>query len=120
MLDVPPDIHRRLSAGAQRGKIHLEGTEMPDEKDEESPLDFPMSLGALGDMPMWICPNGEGDADLILLRPPTRGMIESMVPLAEATINADLRRLTRDARKEVERRARAEEEERERKAAEEA
>jgi hypothetical protein len=43
-----------------------------------------------------------------------------MVPLAEATINADLRRLTRDARKEVERRARAEEEERERKAADEA
>jgi hypothetical protein len=92
---------------------------MPDERDDESPLDFPMALGALGDLPMWLAPNDEGEADLIVLRPAGSGMIESMVPLAEATINADLRRLSRQARKEVEQRARAEEEERERRAAEE-
>jgi hypothetical protein len=93
---------------------------MPDERDDESPLDFPMSLGALGDMPMWIAPNDEGDVDMIVLRPPGSGMIESIVPLAEATIAADLRRLARQARKEAERRARAEEDERERQAADEA
>ena len=93
---------------------------MPDELDDESPLDFPMSMGALGDMPMWLAPNDEGNADLIVLRPAGSGMIESIVPLAEATIKADLRRLTRQARKEAERRAQAEEEERERKAADEA
>ena len=93
---------------------------MADERDDECPLDFPMSLGALGDMPMWIAPNDEGDADLIVLRPPGSGLIESMIPLAEATINADLRRVTGEARKEAERRAKADEEERERKAADEA
>ena len=90
---------------------------MPDDLEEDSPFDFPMSMGALGDMPMWLAPNEEGDADLIVLRPAGSGMIESIVPLAEATIRADLRRLTRQARKEAQRRAQAEEGQRERDAA---
>jgi hypothetical protein len=62
------------------------------------PLDFPMSLGRLGDMSVWLAPGEDEEADEIILQPPGGGFIQSLVPLVEATIRADLRRMTKEAR----------------------
>lgn len=64
----------------------------------EDPLDFPMSLGRLGDMSVWLAPGEDEEPDEIILQPPGGGFIQSLVPLVEATIRADLRRMMNAAR----------------------
>lgn len=69
---------------------------------KENPLDFPMALGRLGDMSLWLAPNEDDEPDSIILQPPGGGFLQSLVPLVEATIRADLRRLSRAARERPE------------------
>jgi hypothetical protein len=64
---------------------------------EENPLDFPMALGRLGDMSLWLAPDEDDEPASIILQPPGGGFLQSLVPLVEATIRADLKRLTRAA-----------------------
>jgi len=69
---------------------------------EENPLDFPLSLGHLGDLSVYLCPDEEGQPRPIVCDPPARGFLQSLVPLAEAAINADLRRVAQAAKAELE------------------
>jgi hypothetical protein len=69
---------------------------------EENPLDFPLSLGHLGDLSVYLCPDEEGQPQPIVCDPPARGFLQSLVPLAEAAINADLRRVAEAAAAELE------------------
>ena len=64
---------------------------------EENPLDFPLSLGHLGDLSVYLAPDEEGEPHPIVLDSPGRGFLQSMVPLAEAVIEADLRRVAQEA-----------------------
>jgi hypothetical protein len=72
---------------------------------EENPLDFPLSLGRLGDLSIYLAPDDEGEPRPIILDSPRRAFLQSMVPLAEAAIRADLRRLEQEAEAELERAA---------------
>jgi len=76
------------------------------EEERESPLDFPMALGHLGDMSVWLAPGDEDEAQPIVLQPPGGGFIQSLVPLVEATIRADLRRIAREGRRRKEKKER--------------
>ena len=69
---------------------------------EENPLDFPLSLGHLGDLSVYLAPDEEGEPRPIVLDSPGRGFLQSLVPLAEATIRADLRRVQQEAQAELE------------------
>jgi hypothetical protein len=69
---------------------------------EENPLDFPLSLGHLGDLSVYLAPDEEGHPQPIVVDPPGRGFLQSMVPLAEAAIRADLRRVAEEAEAELE------------------
>lgn len=69
---------------------------------EENPLDFPLSLGHLGDLSVYLAPDDEGEPRPIVLDSPRRGFLQSLVPLAEAAIRADLRRLARQMEAELE------------------
>jgi len=69
---------------------------------EENPLDFPLSLGHLGDLSVYLAPDEEGEPQPIVLDPPGRSFLQSMVPLAEAAIRADLRRVAQEAEAELE------------------
>jgi hypothetical protein len=69
---------------------------------EENPLDFPLSLGALGELGVYLAPDDHGEPRPIILDSPRRAFLESLVPLAEAAIRADLRRLTQQAEAELE------------------
>jgi hypothetical protein len=77
------------------------------DEDRETPLDFPMSLGHLGDMSVWLAPGDEDEVEPIILQPPGGGFIQSLVPLVEATIRADFRRMARDARRRQEKERRS-------------
>jgi hypothetical protein len=72
---------------------------------EENPLDFPLSLGHLGDLSVYLAPDEEGEPHPIVIDPPGRGFLQSMVPLAEAAIEADLRRVAQEAQARLEERA---------------
>jgi len=72
------------------------------EEERESPLDFPMALGHLGDMSVWLAPGDEDEAQPIVIKPPGGGFIQSLVPLVEATIRADLRHIVRESRRRKE------------------
>ena len=69
---------------------------------EENPLDFPLSLGHLGDLSVYLAPDEEGEPQSIVLDSPGRGFLQSLVPLAEAAIRADLRRVAQAAEAELE------------------
>jgi len=69
---------------------------------EENPLDFPLSLGHLGDLSVYLAPDEEGEPRPIILDSPRRGFLQSLVPLAEAMIRADLRRLAGQVEAELE------------------
>jgi len=66
------------------------GDDFPD-----NPLDFPMALGRMGDMSIWLAPDDEDQPVPVVLTGPGEGMIQSMVPLAQKTLEADQRRLLR-------------------------
>lgn len=72
---------------------------MPDEP-FDNPLDFPMALGRIGDMSLWLAPDEEERPTSIVIRGPGEGMLQSMVPLAQATMEADMRRLARARERE--------------------
>ncbi|UCH33031.1 MAG: hypothetical protein JSV65_10550 [Armatimonadota bacterium] len=72
---------------------------------EENPLDFPLSLGHLGDLSVYLAPDEDGEPQPIVLDAPARGFLGSLVPLAEAAIRADLRRMAQEAEAELEERA---------------
>ena len=72
---------------------------------EENPLDFPLSLGHLGDLSVYLAPDEEGEPHPIVIDSPGRGFLQSMVPLAEAAIAADLRRVAQEAEAALEERA---------------
>jgi len=72
---------------------------------EENPLDFPLSLGHLGDLSVYLAPDEEGEPHPIVIDSPGRGFLQSMVPLAEAVIEADLRRVAQEAEAAAEERA---------------
>jgi len=69
---------------------------------EENPLDFPLSLGHLGDLSVYLAPDEEGQPKPIILDSPGRGFLQSLVPLAQAAIRADLRRVQQKAEAELE------------------
>ena len=72
---------------------------------EENPLDFPLSLGHLGDLSVYLAPDEEGEPHPIVIDSPGRGFLQSMGPLAEAAIAADLRRVAYEAEAALEERA---------------
>jgi hypothetical protein len=69
---------------------------------EENPLDFPLSLGHLGDLSVYLAPDEEGEPHPIVLDSPRRAFLQSLVPLAEAAILADLIRLEQEVEAELE------------------
>jgi len=77
---------------------------MPDEP-LENPLDFPMAMGKMGDMSIWLASDEEERPTSIVVRGPGEGMIQSLVPLAQATMEADLRRHLRARQRESKQRA---------------
>lgn len=70
---------------------------------EQNPLDFPLSLGRLGDLSVYLVPDEEtSEPRPIILDSPRSGFLQSLVPLAEAAISADLRRVAQEAEAELE------------------
>jgi len=53
-------------------------------------------MGKIGDMSIWLAPDDEERPVSIVVGGLGDGMIQSMVPLAEAAMAADMRRLERD------------------------